>query len=48
MLLVAGHGQVGLFETRRQTSLLRVPPGTVVPDLARMAFVHGNGDFLTS
>jgi hypothetical protein len=48
VLLVAGHGQVGLFETRRQTSLLRVPSGTVVPDLARMAFVHGNGDFLTS
>jgi hypothetical protein len=48
VLLVAGHGQVGLFETRRQTSLLRVPSGTVVPDLARMAFVHGNGDFLGS
>ncbi len=48
VLLVAGHGQVGLFETRRHTSLLRVPPGTVVPDLARMAFVHGNGDFLGS
>ena len=48
VLLVAGHGQVGVFETRRQTSLLRVPSGTVVPDLARMAFVHGNGDFLGS
>ena len=48
VLLVSGHGQVGQFETRRQTSLLQVPPGTVVPDLARMAFVHGNGDFLTS
>jgi Lon protease (S16) C-terminal proteolytic domain len=48
VLLVAGHGQVGLFETRRQTSVLPVPPGTVVPDLARMAFVHGNGDFLAS
>jgi hypothetical protein len=48
VLLVGGHGQVGLFETRRQTSLLRVPSGTVVPDLARMAFVHGNGDFLGS
>ena len=48
VLLVAGHGQVGLFETRRQTSVLPVPPGIVVPDLARMAFVHGNGDFLES
>jgi hypothetical protein len=48
VLLVAGHGQVGLLETRRQTSLLPVPAGTVVPDLARMAFVHGNGDFLAS
>jgi hypothetical protein len=48
VLLVAGHGQVGLFETRRQTSVLPVPPGIVVPDLARMAFVHGNGDFLAS
>jgi Lon protease (S16) C-terminal proteolytic domain len=48
VLLVAGHGQVGLFETRRQTSALPVPPGVVVPDLARMAFVHGNDDFRTS
>lgn len=48
VLLVAGHGQVGSFETRRQTSVLPVPPGIVVPDLARMAFVHGNGDFLES
>jgi hypothetical protein len=48
VLLVAGHGQVGLLETRRQTSLLPVPAGTVVPDLARMAFVHGNGDFRSS
>jgi hypothetical protein len=48
VLLVSGHGQVGLFETRRQTSLLQVPSGTVVPDLARMAFVHGNGDFVGS
>jgi Lon protease (S16) C-terminal proteolytic domain len=48
VLLVAGHGQVGLFETRRQTSVLPVPPGIVVPDLARMAFVHGNGDFRSS
>ena len=48
VLLVAGHGQVGLFETRRQTSALPVPPGIVVPDLARMAFVHGNDDFRTS
>ena len=48
VLLVAGHGQVGLFETRRQTSVLPVPPGIVVPDLARMAFVHGSDDFRTS
>jgi Lon protease (S16) C-terminal proteolytic domain len=48
VLLVAGRGQVGLFETRRQTSALPVPPGVVVPDLARMAFVHGNDDFRTS
>jgi len=48
VLLVAGHGQVGLFETRRQTSALPVPPGIVVPDLARMAFVHGNDDFVGS
>ena len=48
VLLVAGHGQVGLFETRRQTSELPVPPGIVVPDLARMAFVHGNDDFRIS
>jgi hypothetical protein len=48
VLLVAVHGQVGLFETRRHTSVLPVPPGIVVPDLARMAFVHGNGDFLAS
>jgi hypothetical protein len=48
VLLVAGHGQVGLFEAGRQHSRLQVPSGTVVPDLARMAFVHGNGDFRRS
>jgi hypothetical protein len=48
VLLVAGHGQVGLFEAGRQHSQLEVPSGTVVPDLARMAFVHGNGDFRQS
>jgi hypothetical protein len=48
VLLVAGHGQVGLFEAGRQCSRLEVPSGTVVPDLARMAFVHGNGDFRRS
>jgi hypothetical protein len=48
VLLVAGHGQVGLFEAGRQCSGLAVPSGTVVPDLARMAFVHGNGDFRRS
>jgi hypothetical protein len=48
VLLVAGRGQVGLFEARRQHSLLEVPSGTVVPDLARMAFVHGDAGFLGS
>lgn len=48
VLLVAGHGQVGLFEARRQNSVLEVPAGTVVPDLARIAFLHGNADFLES
>jgi hypothetical protein len=48
VLLVAGHGQVGLFEAGRQRSQLEVPSGTVVPDLARMAFVHGNDDFRRS
>jgi hypothetical protein len=48
VLLVAGHGQVGLFEAGRQNSRLEVPSGTVVPDLARMAFVHGNDDFRRS
>jgi len=48
VLLVAGHGQVGLFEAGRQPSRLAVPSGTVVPDLARMAFVHGNNDFRRS
>jgi hypothetical protein len=48
VLLVAGHGQVGLFEAGRQHSRLEVPSGTVVPDLARMAFVHGNDDFRRS
>jgi hypothetical protein len=48
VLLVAGHGQVGLFEAGRQHTRLKVPPGTVVPDLARMAFVHGNDDFRRS
>ena len=48
VLLVAGHGQVGLFEAGRQHSRLEVPSGIVVPDLARMAFVHGNDDFRRS
>jgi hypothetical protein len=48
VLLVAGRGQVGLFEARRQHSRLEVPSGTVVPDLARMAFVHGHVEFLGS
>jgi hypothetical protein len=48
VLLVAGQGQVGLFEAGRQYSRLEVPSGTVVPDLARMAFVHGNDDFRRS
>jgi hypothetical protein len=46
VLLVAGRGQVGLFEARRQHTLLEVPSGTLVPDLARMAFVHGHVGFL--
>jgi hypothetical protein len=48
VLLVAGQGQVGLFEAGRECSRLEVPSGTVVPDLARMAFVHGNDDFRRS
>lgn len=48
ILLAAGRGQVGLFEARRRHSLLEVPEDTVVPDLARMAFLHGNADFLQS
>lgn len=48
ILLAAADEQVGLFEVRRHHTLLEVPAGTVVPDLARMAFVHGNADFLNS
>ena len=48
VLLAAGKGQVGLLEARRHHSLLEAKAGTVVPDLARMAFAHGNADFLDS
>ena len=48
VLLAAGRGEVGLLEARRHASPLEVPSGTVVPDLARMAFVHGTADFLES
>ncbi len=47
-VLLAGHGQVGLIEARRHRSGLAPVAGLVVPDLARMAFVHGNADFLDS
>ena len=48
VLLAAGKGQVGLVEARRHRSLLEAEAGIVVPDLARMAFAHGNADFLDS
>ena len=48
VLLAAGHGQVGLVEARRHHSRLAAGAGLVVPDLARMAFVHGTADFLDS
>ena len=47
VLLAAGRGQVGLVEARRYQSKLAAT-GIVVPDLARMAFIHGNADFLAS
>ena len=48
VLLVAETGKTGLFDVRRQRSLLAVPAGTPVPDLARMAFIHASEDFLGS
>lgn len=48
LLLVGEPGEVGVFEVRRQHSRLRPPPGTPVPDLAGLAFVHATADFLDS
>ncbi len=47
-VLLAGHGQVALIEARRHRSGLAPAADLVVPDLARMAFVHGDTDFLDS
>lgn len=46
VLLVSDHGEVGLFESRRQRSALPVPAGNPVPDLARLSFAHTTPDFL--
>lgn len=48
VLLVSGQGVLGLFEARRQRSLLDVPIGIAVPDLARLAFIRPGPDFLGS
>ena len=46
VLLVSDHGEVGLFESRRQRSALPGPAGKPVPDLARLSFAHATPDFL--
>lgn len=48
VLLVADTGKTGRFAVRRQHSMLPVPSGTPVPDLARLAFIHAGEDFLGS
>lgn len=49
VLLVSGHhGQLGRFEARRQHSTLAAPAALAVPDLARLAFVVPEADFLES
>ena len=47
-VLLAGHGQVALIDARRHRSGLAPAADLVVPDLARMAFLHGDADFLDS
>lgn len=48
ILLISDHGEVGLFEARRQRSLVTSPVGMAVPDLARLAFTHATPDCLGS
>ena len=48
VLFVSGQGEVGVFEARRQISLLEVPTHMAVPDLARLAFARAKDDFLGS
>jgi hypothetical protein len=48
VLLVSDQGEIGIFEVRRQRSLLDVPTDIPVPDLARLAFIHGTPDCLDS
>ena len=43
-----GAGRSASSEARRYHSKLAAEAGIVVPDLARMAFIHGTADFLES
>ncbi len=49
VLLASGRvGQLGRFEARRQHSALTAPAGLAVPDLARLAFIMPEANFLGS